>query len=146
MTARLGLNAKCYRNTGTYGTPTWTEMKNIRDATLGDQMSEADVTRRASGGFRETEPTIRELSFDYDAVNIESDTEVAAVLTAYAARTAIELAIMDGDIVTAGSKGVRASFKVFKRERSEELENAQMLAFSFKPCQSANAPAEMTIS
>jgi hypothetical protein len=146
MTTRLGLNAKAYRNTGSYGTPTWTEMKNIRDATLGDQMAEADVTRRASGGFRETEPTLREISFDYDAVNVVGDAEVTAVLTGYAARTALDIAIMDGDITTAGSNGVRARFKVFKRERSEELENAQMLAFSFKPCADTNPPAEMTIA
>ncbi len=146
MTARLGLAAKAYRNTGTYGTPVWTELSNIKDATLGDGMAEADVTRRASGGFRETEPTLREIAYDYDAVNIEGNSEVTAILTAYGARTELDLAIMDGGITTAGSNGVRARFKVFKRERSEELENAQMLAFTFKPCASTNPPAEMTIA
>lgn len=143
---RLGLNAKTYRNTGSYSVPVWTEMKNIRDATLADSMAEADVTRRASGGFRETEPTLREISFDYDAVNVAGDAEVTAVLAAYAGRTAIDLAIMDGDITTPGSNGVRARFKVFKRERAEELENAQMLAFTFKPCADANPPTEMVIT
>ncbi len=146
MTVKLGMNAKCYRNTGTYGTPTWVLMNNIRDATLADSMAEADVTRRASGGFREMEPTTREVAYDYDAVNVDSDTEVAAVLAAYAARTAMDLEILDGLIATPGSTGVRARFKVFKRERSEELDNAQMLSFTFKPCQDANPPAEVTIA
>ncbi len=145
MTTKLGLNAKAYRNTGTYGTPTWVEMSNIKDANLNDSMAEADVTRRASGGWRETEPTLREISFEYDAVNIADDAEVLAIMAAHAGRTSLDLAIMDGPIATAGSEGVRGHFKVFSRNRAEELENAQMLSFVFKPSQGAEAMTRMLV-
>jgi hypothetical protein len=145
MTTKLGLNAKAYRNTGTYGTPTWVEMSNIRDANLNDAMSEADVTRRASGGWREMEPTIREVSFEYDAVNIDADAEVLAITAAHAARTSLDIAILDGPVATAGSEGVRGHFKVFSRNRAEELENAQMLSFVFKPCQGEEAMVRMLV-
>ncbi len=34
MSVKLGLDAKLYRNTGTYDTPTWVEMTNVKDLTL----------------------------------------------------------------------------------------------------------------
>ena len=33
MAIRLGLNAKLYRNTGSYASPTWNEIGNVKDVT-----------------------------------------------------------------------------------------------------------------
>jgi len=144
MTIKLGHLAKCYRDVSS----TWTLMTNIRDATLADTMTEADVTSRASNGFRETEPCIRELSFEYDGLNRPA-AELTAIQAAYNARTVIKLRVLDGPIATAGTRGVEASFKVFSNSRGEALEDAQMLSFVFKPCVPADgdvAPAEVTIA
>ena len=145
MSVRLSLNAKTYRNTGTYDSPIWVEMVNIKDATLEDSMDETEVTRRASGGVKEYEPTLRGISFDFNAPNVEGDAELIAVRTAYATRAPIELAVMDGPITAPGSNGLRFEAKVFKNTRNESLSDAQMKDFTFKPCCSENPTTELTI-
>jgi predicted secreted protein len=142
---KLGLNAKFYRNTGTYATPVWTEVTAIRDLTLADSMSEADVTRRSSGGWRETVATLREASVDFDMVNVQGDTQVADMRTAYAARSTVEFAILDGGVAVSGTRGLRSSCQVTKFELSQELENAQMYSVTIKPAPAANPPSEMVI-
>jgi hypothetical protein len=143
---KLGLNAKTYRNSGTGSTPAWTEITNIRDLTLTDAMSEADVTRRASGGYRETVPTLREASIDFDMVNIAGDADMAAISTAYSTRALIEVAVMDGGITVPGSRGLRATCSVLKFERTQELENAQMISVTLKPSPATAPPTEMVIN
>ena len=143
---KLGLNAKMYRNTGTYVTPVWSEVNAIRDLTIADSMSEADVTRRSSGGWRETIATLREASVDFDMVNVAGDTQIQSIRAAYAARTASEFTIMDDGIAVSGARGIRASFQVVKFELSQELENAQMYSVTIKPTPAANPPSEMVIA
>lgn len=142
----IGLNGKLYRNTGSYGTPTWTLMTNVQDLTSNDSMEEADVSTRGDGGFAASEPTLRALELTFGMVNKPADADYAAILAAYAARTAIDIAVMDGPIATAGSKGVRARYKVFQFPRNQELRGAQTTEVMLKPCVDANPPADMTIS
>ncbi|GAB4138374.1 MAG: hypothetical protein Tsb009_06550 [Planctomycetaceae bacterium] len=54
MTIKLGMEAKLYRNTGTYALPTWVEMINVKDLTLNLEAGEADVTTRGNAGWRAT--------------------------------------------------------------------------------------------
>ena len=44
MAVKLGLDAKLFHNTGSYATPTWDEITNVRDLTLNLEAGEADVT------------------------------------------------------------------------------------------------------
>ena len=48
MAKKIGLEAKLYRNTGTYESPSWSEMTNVRDLTLNVEKGEADVTTRGA--------------------------------------------------------------------------------------------------
>jgi len=144
--AKLGLNAKLYRNTGTYASPTWSELKNVRDLSNNDSMEEADTTTRGSGGFTEQEPTLRAVELEFDMVNKPGDTDLTAMRTAYINRQEVELAVMDGDITTSGSTGVRATFKIFEFGRNQDLRNAQMIAVKLKPSLSENPPEDMTIA
>ena len=143
---KLGLNAKMYRNTGTFVTPVWSEINAVRDLTISDSMSEADVTRRSSSGWRETVVTLREASVDFDMVNVAGDTQIQTIRAAYAARTAAEFTIMDDGIAVSGARGIRATFQVVKFELSQELENAQMYSVTIKPSPAANPPSEMVIA
>jgi len=68
MSVRLGLDAKLYRNTGTYDTPTWVEMTNVKDLTLNLESGEADVTTRANNGWRATVATLKDGSIEFEMV------------------------------------------------------------------------------
>lgn len=141
---KLGLTAKMYSNSGTYGTPVYGELTNIRDLTLSDALAEADVTRRASNGWRETVGTLREISVEFEMVNIAGDSQIASIRSAYNTRTPVEYTIVDGDLTVPGTaRGVRALFVVTKCELTQELENAQMWSVTLKPTPATNPPVQI---
>lgn len=145
MAAKLGLDCKLYRNTGSYASPTWDLVGNVKDLTLSLEKSEADVTTRANGGFRATVGTLKDATVEFQMVADSSDTDFTAIQTAFFANTSIEFAILDGLVATTGSQGLRATMDILKFSRSEELENAVMFDVSIKPTYAANAPAWWTI-
>jgi hypothetical protein len=146
MAVKLGLDAKLYRNTGTYTTPTWNEVKNVKDVTLNLEAGEADVTTRGNAGWRATVATLKDASIEFEMVWDSADDDFAAIRDAFLNRTPIELAVMDGDITTTGSQGLRASCIVTNFSRNEALEEAITVSVTVKPTYADNAPSWMTVS
>lgn len=142
---KLSINAKMYRNTGTYAVPVWVLMNNVGDLTLSDSYDEANVTRRASGGFSETEPTLRNVELSFSTFNIASDDDFTALLAAFTGRSSIDIAVLDGLVATSGTRGVRAHFKVTSFNRNQNLADVQGFDVTMKPCHAANAPVDMSI-
>ena len=145
MAVKLGLDAKLYRNTGTYATPVWDEITNVRDVTLNLESGEADVTTRGNAGWRATVATLKDGSIEFEMVWDSDDTDFTAIRDAFLNKTAVELAVLDGDVVTTGSQGLRASFMVTSFSRNEPLEEAITVSVTMKPTYSANPPEWMTI-
>lgn len=145
MAVKLGLDGKLYRNTGTYATPTWNEIKNVRDVTLNLETAEADVTTRGNNGWRATVATLKDGSVEFEMVWDSADDDFSAIRDAFLNKTAVELAVMDGDITVTGNQGLRASFMVTKFSRNEPLEEAITVSVTVKPTYATNAPTWMTI-
>ena len=74
-----------------------------------------------------------------------ADTDFTAIRDAFLNKTAVELAVLDGDVVTTGSQGLRASFMVTSFSRNEPLEEAITVSVTMKPTYSANPPEWMSI-
>lgn len=144
MAVKLGLDGKTYRNTGTYATPIWNEVKNIKDLKLPIEKGSADVTTRLNNGWGADKATLKRASIDFQMVDDPLDDDIIALTTAFFAGTTVEFAILDGDIVTAGTQGLRATMDIFKFERTEGLEEAMMFDVTIKPTFAANAPAWVT--
>ena len=144
--AKVGFEAKLYRNEGTYETPDWTELVNVRDLTLALEEDEADVTTRASGGWKETIGGLKDSSIEGETVWEAGDDDFEALRDAWLNRTPIELAVLDGDIETAGSQGLRASFAVLKFSRQEKLNDTIVAEITLKPTRAAHAPEWMTVA
>ena len=66
MTIKLGMEAKLYRNTGTYALPTWVEMINVKDLTLNLEAGEADVTTRGNAGWKATIAALKDGSIEFE--------------------------------------------------------------------------------
>jgi len=145
VSVRRGLDAKLYRNTGTYEAPVWAEISNAKDLTLNLEKGEADVTTRANDGWRATVGTLKDGSIEFEMVWDTEDAGFSALQSAYFDDTAIELAVMDGDIEEAGSQGLRASFVVTNFTRNEPLEEAMTVSVTLKIAYSDNAPQWMTV-
>jgi len=145
MAIRLGMEAKVYRNTGTYGAPVWVEITNVRDVTLNLESGEADVTTRANSGWRATAATLKEASVEFEMVWDTADAGFTAIKDAFFDGTNIDLAVMDGDIGQTGTQGLRAEFGITSFSRSEPLEEAITVSVTAKPAYSVNAPEWMVI-
>ena len=146
MGAILGLKGKMYRNTGSYESPTWTEMKNVKDLSLKMEKGEADATTRGNNGWEAVISSLKKGSLEWEMVYDTDDADFTALHTAWFADTAVEFAIMDGDIETSGSQGLRASMEIFGFGREEQLTEAMTVPVSAKPTYSANPPAWYTVS
>ncbi len=149
MAIRLGLHAKLYRNSGTYASPTWDEIGNVKDVTLNLEAGEADVTTRANNGWKATAATLKDASIEFQMVWDTGDTDFLAIRDAYLNNTNIEVAAMDGAITglgSSGSQGLRATCMVTSFTREEPLEEALTVSVTLKPSYSGNAPSWMTVA
>lgn len=147
MGTKLGLDAKLFRNTGSYETPTWTEITNVKDVTLNFSGGEADVSTRNGNGWRENIRTLRDAELSFDMVHDTEDAGYNAIRASFfsdvASEQIIELLVADGPTTAgSGSTGFRASFFVRDLEKTEPLEEAQMMNVTMKVARTENPPEE----
>jgi len=145
MAVVTGLNCKLYRNTGTYGSPTWNELPNVRDVTLNQTSDTADASKRASS-YKLNVTTLKDLSVNFEMVYVVSDDDWTTLKTAFYAGTAIEFAIVNGPIATSGTLGVRGTFQVKDFTISQGLNDVEKASVVLSLTEAANAPSEMSIS
>ena len=147
MDIKLGMEAKLYFcAAGIAGTPTWTELANVKNLTLSLQKGEADGTTRANNGWKATIGTLKEGSIEFEMVWKPSDAGFAAMKTSFFTNSAIGIACMDGPIATAGSEGLWADMEVMNFSREEPLDGPISVKVAIKPTYSANAPQWKTIA
>ena len=144
MSYVLGKNARLYYDTTGVATPTWTECVNVKDLTLNMEAGVADVTTRANGGYKAEVGTIKEVSVDFGMVYDNTDANWTAIHAAFIAQTTIGFAVVDGNIVTAGTEGFYADFVITKFDIDESLEEAMTVAVTAKVTYSATDPAWTT--
>ena len=144
MGVKLGMDAKLYRNTGSYGTPVWNVVKNVKDVTLNLEAGEADVTTRGNAGWRANIATLKDASLEFEMVWDTADDDFTAIRTAFLTNAAIEFAVLDGPVATASSQGLRASMAITNFSRAEPLEEAIKVSVTAKPTYATNPPEWMT--
>jgi len=140
MSVKFGLDAKLYLSAGGIGTPSWTELSNVKNVTLNLQKGEADVTTRANNGWKATAGTLKEGSIEFEMVWDTADTGFGAIKDAYFNNTVIGLAVMDGAMDAAGSQGLWADCMITDFSRDEPLEDAIKVKVTAKPTYSVNPP------
>lgn len=145
MTIKLGMEAKLYRNSGTYAAPTWVEMINVKDLTLNLEAGEADVTTRGNAGWRATIAALKDGSIEFEMVWDTGDADFTAIQQAFFGNTDLEFAVMDGDVASSGSQGLRATMAITNFSRSEALEEAIGVSVTAKPTYADNPPEWMTV-
>jgi len=143
---KLGMEGKLYYNAGSYATPDWKELKNVKDVTLNMEKGEADVTTRGNAGWRATVGTLKEGSLEFEMVWDTEDEGFAALQAAWFGDTPVEMAVMDGPVATSGSQGLRATMSVISFSRKEPLEEAMSVSVSVKPTYAEHAPEWMEVA
>jgi len=147
MSIKLGMDARFYFcAAGMGGSPTWTELTNVKDVTLNLETGEADVTTRGNAGWRASVATLKDGSIEFEMVWDTEDAGFTAIKDAYFNNTAIAFAVMDGRLETAGSQGLQADFTITNFSRNEPLEEALTVSVTAKPTYSTVAPAWVTVA
>jgi hypothetical protein len=134
-----------YATAGIGGTPVWVEVTEAQNVTVGITFNESDVTTRGAGGVKQTEPTILELSIEFDIPYLPGSTNFLALQAAAFGRTKIGIAAMSDDITNDGSEGPWADVKLFALPIDESIDKTASVKFTAKPCYSTNPVTWHTI-
>ena len=134
MAIVLGLNAKLLR--GTAGSTAATEVKNVKDLTLNLESGEADVTTRATGGWRASAAPLKEASLEFGILYDTEDADFQAFQEAYFGNTPLSLFITDGS-----GGGLDADWSITGFTVEQPLEEAVSVSVTAKPTASTRAPA-----
>lgn len=135
---KTGINSGGYRNTGTYGSPTWSEMTLIRDVSPAMPWDMGDASSRAT---RAKLYTKTQCDIGYQVVMRADDADAAyqAMYDASVSPTAVvDLMLLDGDITTEGAMGVRAEFNVIFVSQTQGAGDVVYTTFELKPAPSNN--------
>ena len=135
MAIVLGLDAKLFR--GTAGTQAATEVTNVKDLTLNLESGEADVTTRATQGWKASAATLKEASLEFSILYDTEDADFTAFQTAYFSNTPLALFVSDGQT---NAHGLDADFSITGFTLEQPLEEAVSVSVTAKPTASTRAP------
>lgn len=137
----LGLDAVAYRNSGTYGSPTWTSINSVvKDVTVSMDSAEWDGTTRGIG-WRQLARTLKQASIDFKLVfRSGNNAHYEALRDAFINGTVIDMAFSSETITNSGAEYFRSEMNVMKFVRNEPLEEGITFDITVKPAPSTNAP------
>lgn len=133
MAVVLGLNAILLR--GPAGSTGSTEVKNVKDVTLSLESGEADVTTRATKGWRASVATLKEASLEFGILYDTEDEDFKAFSEAYFNNAPLALFVTDGN-----GNGLDADFSITGFSVEQPLEEALSVSVTAKPTASTRAP------
>jgi hypothetical protein len=103
-----------YYNTGTFGTPSWTELTRVIDLTLPVTAEYGDTSSRVSI-FKmqaKSQVVVGPLTFGYRYRQGVTDAVFDALRPMVLNNTKVEFAVCDGTIATSGNEYLRATYQI----------------------------------
>lgn len=143
MAVLKGLDCKCYRNSATYGSPTWALVNPVIEVTINFGLSTIDASNRDST-YRLNLPALKEISVDIQMHKDKADADFAALETAAQTNATIDMLILDGAQNSADSDGWRIQGFFSSWNESQGLEDAVIVDATFVPVATSNAVAVAT--
>ena len=142
---RTGLNNKLYRNAGSHGSPSWTEISTAQDVGLPFDKDMAEVKARLST-WNQFLPALKSGPLDFGMLGDTSVATYDVLRDAYINDTIIDFAIADQSIVASGAEYFRADYYVKQFPLDQKLEEANAIKVSAVMAYSGNAPAFVNVS
>ena len=132
---KIGLNCKFYR--GDAGSIATTEVKNVRDVSTDLSLSTEDATTREAEGWEVIETILFSGNLEWEMLAKDTtDANLTAFRTAFLARTAIALAVLD----KVNGEGMDADYKITGFKRQESLKGIVSYAITAQPVFETRAP------
>lgn len=147
MAVRKGYLCAIYiRTSGSFASPTFTEATLVGDLSVTDPNDKLSADARAGVGIHEYEPGMIDLMIS-GRIRVDQDNTVfAAIVAAKAARTALDVMVLNGKQTVNGSIGYRMEMKVFKLDEDQALGNVLYRDFEFAPCPSDEAKQTVLVA
>lgn len=143
--AYLGRNAKFYLNTGSYGSPTWSEVPNISDLTLNRAWDEGDASTRESA-MKQAVKTLLDAAVSGKLKFTIGDSNTTTILDALdSPTTTIDIMCLNGPQTTNGMKGVRYPAQVTQGNEDQGLGVVLYEDIKFMPTPTANPPCTVKV-
>lgn len=122
MSEIFGTDCVVYYGNAQAASGSLVELQGIRNVSLNQTGSEADLTVRGSR-WKRTAITMNDISVDIELLYEKENVGLAKLRDAYLAGSGVELAILTGDIATSGTEGPKGEFRVASFNRGEGTEN-----------------------
>lgn len=133
----LALKAKILRNTGTHGSPTWSECHLFENVQVNPSYDKADANYRGSRAKRESN-TLLGLEITGRLKVRPADANYAAFEDAFVADSAIDLLILNGAEDEAGVSGWRADFGIRSFNEDQSIGNVLYKEVTLTPADTDN--------
>ena len=136
--------------TSAFDAGAWDEITPITEVTLNLTTATADVTTRASGGYRQTVPTLKDASVDFSILWKPDDEVFTELLARFMDQCPVAMLVLDGQVTNITNTsaidvdvtrctnsgrvtGLYADMAITSFTRNEGLEDAVMADLSLVP-------------
>jgi len=139
VTRKSGRQAKTYRNIASWASPSWSEMKIVKDVLRDSKWGDDDASTRESV-FELSILTLLSSPINLQVAHVPANAHYIALREAFENGTTVEMLVLDGDVTTAGSRGIRADWHVVEFPEAQPLKGEMMHEVVLKMAQTGNAP------
>lgn len=137
-------NTADHGGAGTYASPAWVEICNVKDLNANMSKNETDVTTRCSDGWSEFIEGLKDLTIEFGMLYDPADAGFTAIKnSAFDNTKSVEVFVSDGDISASGSYyGFRAECMVSQFSRGETLGEHLMMDVNLRPKKNDDNPPQ----
>lgn len=144
MALSAGLYDHLYNNTGTYGSPTFTEITAIGDVDVTNEANEIEVKLRKNT-YVSNLVGLKKFGVSFPIAVDTADSTFTALQTAFNSKTVGEYFLFyKGDSSTSGSKAIRFPAYVTKISNPQKLEDLDVADIQLSPSANVFSTATST--
>lgn len=135
----LGLNAVLYRNTGTYGSPTWTAVTCVSDLKVDPSWDTVEIPTRASK-IKKNGKTLLGVAITGSLKSHLTDAAYLAIIAALMSQTTvIDFMVLNAGNTDTGAHGFRGEFLVTQGGEDQGVGSGIKTDITFVPADTDNA-------
>lgn len=141
---KLAIKANFMLNTGSFGSPTWSNVTLVGDASVPFEWTEGDGSTRGSR-LEMSVKTMLKVGFQAKVRTDDTDANFQTIWNAAQNDTILNVLILDGPLTVAGPRGYWLDTQVFSNSQDQALKGVLFNEFNFKPTPTANQQAYVTV-
>lgn len=142
----LGILAKVYRNTGSYGSPTWSECALFSDVNVSPAWDEGSADARESR-IKQVRKTMLGLEVTGKMKKKIADANYEAFMNALLSDAVLDVLVLDGPKETEGVRGWRFDAQVFTGTEDQAMNvGALYVDLKLAPSLDTNAPLAVKVA